>query len=90
MKLRFGNLSVLEFEKKTGIELSDEDFMWMNLHRTAKASFKDDDQFHIFSLPLMIVAGSNAGEEIVKRLMKYGRQDGYKRSFIVETKESGF
>lgn len=86
MNARFGNLTISGFETKTEVQFSEEDRKWMEEHRIDKADFKDDDKFHIFELPLGIMAGSNIGEELINRLKKYSE---YKRHFYVETKESG-
>jgi hypothetical protein len=85
VQVRFGNLSVLAFEKKTGVEFSDEDFIWMNERLTDVADFRDDNKFHIFELPLGISAGHNIGEELVERLKKYN----FQKHFYVETKQLG-
>lgn len=81
MNVRFGNLSVLAFEEKTEVHFSDEDFIWLNQHRADTADFKENDKFHIFELPLGIVAGEKCGPELVKRLSGYP----FKRHFTVTT-----
>lgn len=84
MTVRFGNLSVVDFEAKTKVQFSELDKKWLEKRRIDKADFQDDDLFHIFDLPLGIVAGANVGPLLVERLKKY---EGYQRHFYIETKE---
>lgn len=84
MQVRFGNLSLLRFEQKVEVDFNDEDLIWLNQHRIDSANFKDDDKFHIFDLPLGILAGCDIAEELVTRLRKYT----FEKQFYVETKES--
>lgn len=86
MEIRFGNLSVEEFEAKVGAEFSERDKAWMEKRRIDKADFQDDDLFHIFNLPLGIVAGANVGPLLVEKLKKYKSE--FTKHFYVETKES--
>jgi len=85
MNVRFGNLSVLQFEEKVGTELSLEDRLWMENHRVDHANFHDDSAFHIFDLPLGFSAGHDIAEELIARLRKYGFE---KCHFYVEQKEA--
>ncbi len=81
--VRFGNLTTGAFEKKTQVSFSEEDFQWLEDHRTNSANDESNDVFHIFDMPLGIYCGFNIYPELVKRLQKYD----YKGSFTVEQKE---
>lgn len=85
MNVRFGNLSIPQFEERTEVKLSEEDRFWMINHRTDSANSDDPDKFHIFDLPFGIIAGEKCGAELVKRLTG-GYQ--FKRHFTVETLQS--
>lgn len=85
MHVRFGNLTIEEFEKRTEVKFSDEDRKWLEEHRIDNAQGKENNRFHIFDMPLGIIAGFDIGDELVKRLKQYE----FKKSFSVETKEAG-
>lgn len=83
MNVRFGNLSVSQFEEKTQVKLSPEDKRWMEEHRQDSANEENPNKFHIFDLPFGITAGENVGAELVRRLRAYR----FERHFTVETRK---
>ena len=84
ISVRFGNLTVEAFEKKTEVTFSDEDRKWLNEHRTDNASDERNDVFHIFDMPLGIACGFDIYKELVAILMKYD----FKKQFYAEQKEA--
>lgn len=82
LEVRFGNLSVEQFAKKTEVEFSEEDKKWLEENRTDSANYEGHDKFHIFDMPLGIYSGFDVYEELVKRLRKYD----FKKQFSVEQK----
>lgn len=60
MILRFGNLTVEQFEMAAGTEFTEEERTALEASRTDMAAVDEDDKFHIFADPLCIVAGWDA------------------------------
>jgi len=82
MIVRFGNLSVSQFEEKVGVTLSEDDRLWFNEHRQDNATVTNPDKLSIFDMPLGIHCGSNIVHEAVKRLTAYGTTN-YKTKFAI-------
>lgn len=85
MEVRFGNLTVSDFEKRVEVNFPSEDRKWFEDHRTDHANLIKEDQFHIFSMPLGIVAGNKVAPDLLKRLRK-GQE--FKETFYVQQKEA--
>lgn len=83
MQVRFGNLSVEQFQSRTEVKFSDEDMNWLKERRIDSANYDGDDKFHIFDMPFNIIAGFDVYDELVERLQKYD----FQKSFTVEKKE---
>lgn len=83
MQVRFGNLSIEEFEKRIGQELSKEDKIWLEEHRQSNAQHIDKDRFHIFDLPFCIITGSDISSNLVSLLQKYYDKKSFKESLQV-------
>lgn len=83
IEVRFGNLTVAQFEEKTEVKLSKKDIKWLEERRIDKAEFKDDNKFHIFDKPFTIVAGHDVFDELVTRLRQYN----FEAPFAVQKKE---
>lgn len=84
LQARFGNLTREAFEKRVETNFAQSDRKWLDDHRTDKADFQDADKFHIFDMPLGIVAGSGIFDELLSLLKK---KNEYKDRFYVEKKE---
>lgn len=82
MMVRFGNLSVKEFEKRIGIKLSKEDRAWFESHRQNNATVKALDKLHIFDMPFGVHCGGDIVHEAAKRLTAYGSENFKERLVI--------
>ncbi len=85
MNVRFGNLTVNEFQARVEVKLNEDDWEWMSEHRQNNANVTDDNKFHIFDMPFGIVAGADCGPELIKILGKTGYN--FKRNFTVEVNQ---
>lgn len=82
----FGNLSVEAFEKRTGVEFSNEDKEWFNKHRQDSANKIKANEFHIFDKPFTIHCGYEIFDEMLKILYKY--DFSHSESFTVNQLEN--
>lgn len=81
MGIGLGNLSIAEFEKRTGFIFSEKDRKWLESHRTDNANPKfDSGEFHIFDMPLSIHMSETIKDKLLTILKKYNR-----KSFSKET-----
>lgn len=72
MGISLGNVSIREFIKRTGYDISQEDISILEKHRQDNATIEpDSDKFHIFDLPFTIAVGKAFSKELTKLLMKY-------------------
>lgn len=72
MNVRFGNLSVAEFERRLGADFINEDRQYLEEHRVDLADFKDSAKFHIFELPFVIECGPESVQEVLAIVKKHG------------------
>lgn len=79
LTVRFGNLTVEQFEKRTEVRFTDEDRAYLEEHRQDSAQVVFGDKFHIFSEPLGIEAGADIVDELIEVLKKYD----FKKRFTV-------
>ena len=65
MIIYFGNVSVEQIEKRTGITLSDEHREYMKAHRqeTVNGTPIADGEWHCFDMPFMIMTGNQETAE---------------------------
>ena len=79
-----GNLTVLDLENRTGIQLSLSDKQWFEDHRQDKATVRSDSEcFHIFDIPFMIIASPLIYDEIVRRISEYTENNYVKESISI-------
>ena len=72
MGIMLGNLTLEQIEKRTGINISDEDRKELNQMRQEKAEHIENGKWHCFDLPFMIICGNKpTAEKVVKILTKY-------------------
>ena len=88
----FGNLSIKDFERRTGWTFSDADRKWLESHRQDYADVKfDSGKFHIFDLPFTVSVSAIIKNDLVKILTKYNDKQMSKESIqiaeITETTE---
>lgn len=70
--INLGNLSIDEFIKRTGYNLSDEDRKLLESHRQDDASVvSNSDKFHIFDIPFSITVGEKFSTKLINILQKY-------------------
>lgn len=70
--INLGNLSIDEFIKRTGYNLSDEDRKLLESHRQDNASVvSNSDKFHIFDIPFSITVGEKFSTKLINILQKY-------------------
>ena len=88
MQVRFGNLSVAQFENRIGQKLDIEDYDWLEEHRQSSAHNIAKDKLHIFDLPFQIIVGSEISGELTEMLQKYYDKKSFKESLqILESEE---
>lgn len=81
MSISLGNLSIDEFLKRTGYNMSHEDIKILNDHRQDNTNIDfNSDKFHIFDIPFSINVAEPFYDELIKILTKYND--------ITETKEA--
>lgn len=80
VNVRFGNMSVTEFEEHVGVRFSEDDRDFLEKHRSDIAR-PDRSQYHIFKEPLAIVVGEDICRQLVDILTKYSAD--YERNFSV-------
>lgn len=72
MAIYLGNLTIKEFEKRTGYNFSEEDRKWLEAHKQESATVKfDSGKFHIFDILFMMQASEEISDELLKLLLKY-------------------
>ena len=72
MAVYLGNLSIDDFIKRTGYDITDEDRKVLESHRQDSASVaSDSDKFHIFDVPFAITVGEHYSQQLVNILQKY-------------------
>jgi len=71
MYVYFGNLTVTEFEKKTGVTLSSEDRDILESYRMDSANEPLIGRLHIFDMPFQIDCGDDIFDEVLSILRKY-------------------
>lgn len=86
MNVRFGNLTISQFEKRTEVTFSEEDRVWLEEHRQDSANYDDPDKFHIFDMPFGIMTGRKCSDELVKRLTSGYKFKGQFTVFTVSNK----
>lgn len=86
MSIYLGNLTIEEFEERTGWTFSKEDKDTFNRLKSDKADI-DLDSLHIFDAPFAIHIGTNIYDEIFSILMKYENNVPSKTSLQVSRKE---
>lgn len=86
MSIYLGNLTIEEFEERTGWTFSKEDKDTFNRLKSDKADI-DLDSLHIFDAPFAIHIGTNIYDEIFSILMKYENNVPSKNSLQVSRKE---
>lgn len=70
--INLGNLSIDEFIKRTGYDLSNEDRKLLESHRQDNASINpNSDKFHIFDIPFSITVGEKFSTKLINILQKY-------------------
>lgn len=84
MNVRFGNLSVKQFEERTGVTLTDEDRSWFEEHRQDNATVTAPDKLHIFDMPFGIKCGDAIVHEAIKRLQAYGSENFKERLAVYD------
>jgi hypothetical protein len=84
MIARFGNVSVSQFEERTGVTLNDEDRKWFEQHRQDIADVTDPNKLHIFDKPFGIHCGENIVHETIKRLQAYGAENFKERLAVYD------
>jgi len=67
----FGNLTVTQFEKKTGVTLTDKDREILENYRMDSANDPLIGRLHIFEMPFQIDCGDDIFEEVLAILKKY-------------------
>jgi len=83
MNIRFGNLTIFQFEDRIGHKLDEEDKNWLKEHRQDNAQHIEKDRFHIFDIPFSIVVGSEISDELVKILIKYNDLKPFENSLQI-------
>ena len=72
MSIALGNLSINEFIRRTGYNISKDDIFLLNSHRQDNATVApNSDKFHIFDMPFSIVVGENFKTQLINILTKY-------------------
>ncbi len=90
--MKLGNLSIDEFIRRTGYNISDEDRKILESHRQDVAAIESlSDKFHIFDLPFSIEVAKPFGMELLNMLQKYDdmctSKEPFTICFITETEE---
>lgn len=90
--MKLGNLSIDEFIRRTGYDISDEDRKILELHRQDVAAIEPlSDKFHIFDLPFSIEVAKPFGIELINMLQKYDdvcvSKEPFTICFITETED---
>ena len=72
MYVYFGNVSIEEFIKRTGYDLSNEDIKILKAHRQDNTSIDiNSNNFHIFDMPFHINVSPSFKEQLIDILTKY-------------------
>lgn len=87
MSIYLGDLTVQEFEKRTGWTFQKEDRDFLKKHRTGIADFKDEDKFHIHEIPFSIRAGADIIEDLKNIILKYNDKKECKERFMLLPKK---
>lgn len=67
-----GNLSIYEFLKRTGYNMSDEDRHILETHRQDRVDIDpNSDKFHIYDIPFCINVSESYKDELLRILRKY-------------------
>lgn len=70
--IALGNLSISEFEKRTGWKLSKDDRKWLNSHRVDSMEVDAlSNAFHIFDIPFMIQVADTISTKLNTLIRKY-------------------
>ena len=82
--INLGNISIDEFIKRTGYNLSDDDRKLLELHRQDNASIiSNSDKFHIFDIPFSITVGEKFSTKLINILQKYENINKSKESLSI-------
>lgn len=84
MIVRFGNVSVSQFEKRIGIKLSQDDKDWFETHRQDNATVTAPDKLHIFDKPFVLQCGEAIVHEAINRLTAYGSENFKERLAVCD------
>lgn len=68
--MKFGNISIEEFEKRNNVNFSNEDRKWLVEHRTRIAN-GEKGKFHIFEYPFCIEYSKDIEKDLMNILSKY-------------------
>lgn len=72
MDIALGNVSISEFIKRTGYNISDEDRKILEQHRQDNATVDPfSDKFHIFDMPFSIYVTDSFKDKLIEILTKY-------------------
>ena len=70
--LYLGNLTITEFEKRTGYKFNKEDKLWLEQHRQDDSNITySSEKLHIFDIPFSIHASELIYSQLFKLLQKY-------------------
>lgn len=84
MGIALGNVSISEFIKRTGYNISDEDRKILEIHRQDNTTIDPfSDKFHIFDLPFAIYVAEKFSSELIKILRKYNETTKSKESLSI-------
>ena len=70
MNIKFGNLTVAQFEKRVGTEFTEEERATLEGLRTDKANFERSNAFHIFDDPAITIDVGVQAFSIVRPIMQ--------------------
>ncbi len=84
MIIRFGNVTVEQFEQRIGLTLNKDDKKWLESHRQDNATLTDPNKLHIFDKPFGIHCGENIIHEVIKRLQAYGADNFNERLAVYD------
>jgi hypothetical protein len=87
MNIYFGNLTINQWQNIMNIELTKEDYDWLNNHRQEHTEKISENEFHIFELPFEFHCGSNIVEDLINRLSKYNYSNAKNVCRIKESKK---
>lgn len=70
MNVKFGNLTVEQFEQRVGTQFTDEERMTLESYRTDQANFESSTRFHIFDDPAITIDIGVQAFDVVKPIME--------------------